>query len=638
MSSLQLLSTKGTTTTPTPTESKTTGVVRQQQQRRPLSRFKLTTTLVGSVSICVGCLFYSFLVFYSTKISVQTTSTISPPPTSTSVVATIISKEIATTNNTAAATTTTSSSTANDNNVNNNNGNFDDNNDYASSGNTRLNRAVQNALQYGFPQRTKPIPQNRWKLLTYGNDNCFHSSSSPEVNRQYLTKQQKRKLNKLLQRKNNNTNTTTASNNSGYNNVDDDQSQQQSRQQQQQQQQQRDPYVMIIGAQKSGTSALASYLYQHPYAIKGTKEYHFFLDKIDDDLYTTIYYYDRHQKSYQHSSSNNDNRTTQQVGILSDLAYEEYYHILTSQPQKNDKIPDLHTTTTTTTTDINEPTSSSVVSTLSLYQKFMLDATPNYMFGSDRVPKRIMCIAPWVKIIVLLRNPIDRAYSQYNMNVARYIQQQQQQNQRQSDVDGSGSTTTSTISDADKKGYISFEEYIELDLAVLNATGVFQSKNIKEGVGHQEAQRQKQQDKAWSTYTKLGVNAPIGRGLYSIQLRHWLQEFRRSGKSIENDLLVLQTEQLKVDRNGTYMKVLQFLNLPLLELKEYPTILKGSSSYQHDDPTTSQSSSSVSSSSVSLPSATMSETARQKLQDIFEPYNSQLYNLLGKPEWKDVWK
>ena len=44
------------------------------------------------------------------------------------------------------------------------------------------------------------------------------------------------------------------------------------------------------------------------------------------------------------------------------------------------------------------------------------EATPSYLID-PRVPKRISSLLPKIKLIILLRNPIDRAISHYNLNV-----------------------------------------------------------------------------------------------------------------------------------------------------------------------------------------------------------------------------
>jgi len=47
------------------------------------------------------------------------------------------------------------------------------------------------------------------------------------------------------------------------------------------------------------------------------------------------------------------------------------------------------------------------------------DASPGYLFSPD-VPERVKEVIPNTKIIVSLRNPIDRAYSQYNHQLPNY--------------------------------------------------------------------------------------------------------------------------------------------------------------------------------------------------------------------------
>lgn len=45
-------------------------------------------------------------------------------------------------------------------------------------------------------------------------------------------------------------------------------------------------------------------------------------------------------------------------------------------------------------------------------KRVILDITPNYMYAPE-VPQRIKSMAPGVKLIFLVRNPVDRAYSHY---------------------------------------------------------------------------------------------------------------------------------------------------------------------------------------------------------------------------------
>jgi len=48
--------------------------------------------------------------------------------------------------------------------------------------------------------------------------------------------------------------------------------------------------------------------------------------------------------------------------------------------------------------------------------------TPEYMY-SDNVPQRLLdSLGPDIKLIVMLRNPVDRAFSQYQMSQRRGIE------------------------------------------------------------------------------------------------------------------------------------------------------------------------------------------------------------------------
>lgn len=116
------------------------------------------------------------------------------------------------------------------------------------------------------------------------------------------------------------------------------------------------PNFIIIGAQKSGTTSLYYYLIQHPSIVSAVKkEVHFF----DFNYHKRINWY---------------------KGQFVSIFYKLYHQIV-------------------------------------LRKKFITgEASPDYLFHRD-VPKRIYKLLPNVKIFILLRNPIDRAYSHYNMHL-----------------------------------------------------------------------------------------------------------------------------------------------------------------------------------------------------------------------------
>lgn len=116
------------------------------------------------------------------------------------------------------------------------------------------------------------------------------------------------------------------------------------------------PDFIIIGTQRGGTTSLYSYLASHPsIGPASTKEVHFFDNKFPKGLT----WYRAHFPS----------------------TLEKYY------------VERVHG------------------------RKFITgESSPYYLFH-PHVPKRVAQAVPQAKLIVLLRNPIDRAYSQYNHEV-----------------------------------------------------------------------------------------------------------------------------------------------------------------------------------------------------------------------------
>ena len=110
---------------------------------------------------------------------------------------------------------------------------------------------------------------------------------------------------------------------------------------------------------------------------------------------------------------------------------------------------------------------------------------------------------------------------------------------------------------------------------------------------------------AWRTYLHSGLNAPVGMGLYALQLKPFLD--------LPNDLLVLRSEDLKANSSVTFQRVLEFLGLPAYELPFYPLA-------NH----------------VNQP-ATISPQTQKLLEGVFEPFNRKLEGLLGEG-WRGVWK
>jgi len=281
----------------------------------------------------------------------------------------------------------------------------------------------------------------------------------------------------------------------------------------------RAPYFMLPGAKKSGTTSLATYIMQHPLVERArTKELQFFMNKnfrldfVDKDRVTL-------------------------VKKARDEMYLTEYHSNVLMSHK------------------------SVIS---------FDATPGYFFYSSMLPQRILCVTPWIKLVLILRNPIDRAYSNHAFTEWR-----------------TGTT-------------FPFEQWIEDDLTYLNQSGFLDANNEED------------EDSAWLQYLKMVGEGPIGRSLYDVQLRHWSKAMQAAGRDPSTQIYIVRSEDMHLDKDGEYRKVLDFLGLPYVPLKDEAERV------------------------VSDYKFPMKNETREMLQRFFEPYNKRLYKRLGG-DWDGFW-
>jgi hypothetical protein len=131
------------------------------------------------------------------------------------------------------------------------------------------------------------------------------------------------------------------------------------------------------------------------------------------------------------------------------------------------------------------------------------EKTPKYLCD-PRVPQRVKDVIPDAKLLVLLRNPVDRAYSQYRMNARRQ-----------------GLTA-------------SFEEVLDAEFVRLESGG----KKLLEN-----DQLEACENKVW--------NNVLARGLYALQLERWMKHFRRE------QFLILKSEEMFEHPEVAYAQVLE---------------------------------------------------------------------------------
>ncbi len=154
------------------------------------------------------------------------------------------------------------------------------------------------------------------------------------------------------------------------------------------------------------------------------------------------------------------------------------------------------------------------------------EASPYYLVHPE-APSRMRSAIPHAKCIALLRNPIDRAYSQYRMNVRRGIEP------------------------------LSFEDAID-----------------------HEADRLDGSDGRPGARLAARRSSYVARGHYAEQLERWQRAFPPT------QLLVLKSEALFTDPEPVVHRVLSYLGLRRWSPRRYPA--RHQSSYPDMEPATRQ--------------------------------------------------
>ena len=147
-------------------------------------------------------------------------------------------------------------------------------------------------------------------------------------------------------------------------------------------------------------------------------------------------------------------------------------------------------------------------------QSFVTGEASAYYLFHPHVPKRVAKLLPHVKLIAMLRNPVDRAYSQYNFEV---------------DL---GRET------------LPFEDAIERE--------------------EERISKEKEKMLADESYVSFDYSrySYLSRGIYADQLQTWMSLFPKK------QFLMLKSEDFYADPVNALEQTSKFLNLPKLETHE----------------------------------------------------------------------
>jgi len=275
------------------------------------------------------------------------------------------------------------------------------------------------------------------------------------------------------------------------------------------------PRFIIIGAQKSGTTSMFEYLNQHPLIIKGKRrETHFFDWRWQENLLTVQEQYEFYTKFFE-------------VQVLTDF-------------------PSLSTG----------------------------ESTPSYLLHSNIVIQRIKNICPWVKLIVMLRDPVARAYSQYQMCIDPEGTPIQKKNRGLSKYIGK-----------------TFEQVIQLEMKELEDCGISPTISYDDFAKNFLPSRP----------LNHGGHSMLARGMYAIQLIPWLESFP------PDQIKIIRMEDLRENENVQSIidDVFNFIELPSCPVE--CTQAHNTRTYPSISPET-----------------------QQLLTEFYRPYNERLYEMLGR--------
>ena len=239
--------------------------------------------------------------------------------------------------------------------------------------------------------------------------------------------------------------------------------------------------------------------------------------------------------------------------------------------------------------------------TTSDHLRRLIDKSPEYLLESHVIPQRVVCL--WgnaTKVIVVLRDPVDRTISHY-FHQRRSFEHQQQKK----------------IGD-DTEAFPTLEDMIQQQIQVFKPLGFlvhgnettssFSTSRDEYRAWRDFHQENAQRDRSRTSY---GI---LARSLYHIQIRQWMAVFRDAFGTSDmwKHLLILDSKELHDGKTKpqTYRRILDFLGLPMVEIADDRNTHQG-----NYDP--------VSPRTRAWLESLLEDSTRQ-LQELLEPYGIEM--------------
>ena len=237
------------------------------------------------------------------------------------------------------------------------------------------------------------------------------------------------------------------------------------------------------------------------------------------------------------------------------------------------------------------------------------EKTPTYI-RKPGMAYRVKLTVPDVKLLAVLRNPVDRSYSQYSMEFDRA-------------KGGEGKLAES------------FDQLVQQSVQNLQVLHLTQAPTLHEYLATGSNRHPFNFSLPNMSFPQcmdvIGTSRQshvlrifqntLYAGMYALHLSQWLEHFE-----LGKNLMVVQFERLMSNKTGVFGEICDFLGIPRVALQEdlleqdYRPIAKFTP---------------VNQSGVASVDPLRNET-REYLIEFFRPYNDRLAQMLGN-EWRNVW-